>query len=226
MKTKLLARNLLFAEYSAGNASKYIRRFNLKPGDRVYLILRVSNCERRSNLKYQEEHLRKVVEDAGAIVVGVARIVISGRDPFWLWRKAQKAKVCGATVMLAYATDRFIRNRYFHAKKKYFAGFQATEEQLSEVYSCRNGMVLMTNLDPDASPEEVRSYRSVIGQRYKSKGGRPRKRTYRKSLSLEKRRLIVRLKNQGKSWAEIGKIVDRTRETVRSVFKNQVSLGV
>jgi hypothetical protein len=170
---KLLARDLIFSEYGSGKASRYIRRFNLKPGDRVYLILRVSNRERKGNLAKQEARLRQIVAEAGAVVVGVGRIVISGFYPFWLWRKAQKAKVCGATVMLAATTDRFIRNLYFRSSKPYFVKFQATEEQLSEVYSCRNGMELMTDLDPDASPQEVRRYRSFTGQLYGSKGGRP-----------------------------------------------------
>jgi hypothetical protein len=225
LQMKLLARDFLFSEYSAGKVRKYIRPFNLQPGDRVYLVLRVSNCERRSNLKYQEDHLRKVVAAAGAVVVGVCRIVISGRNPSWLWRKAHKAKVCGATVMLAYATDRFIRNRYFHAAKKYFAGFQATGEQLSEVHSCRNGMQLMTHLDPDAPPEVVKSYRSILGQQYKSKGGRPRKKTYspRYSKLPNKFAHVVRMREQDKSWGEIAKIVGRPRSTIRGWYDKGIA---
>src|SRR5690348_6913412 len=124
-RKRLLARTQLFAEYKSGKAIRFIRSFKLRPGQLVYLICRVSNCQRRRNRDDQEANLHEAVEATGAIVVDLYRIVISGRNPYWLRQAAHEAREAGATVMLAETTDRFIRNRYFHSKKSFFTGFQA-----------------------------------------------------------------------------------------------------
>jgi hypothetical protein len=191
--------------FKAGKASRFIRLFDLKPGDRVYLVLRVSNCERERNLIDQEVNLRRLVEAVGAIVVGVYRISISGRDPYWLGYAARQAQKLGATVLLAESTDRFIRNRYYHSSKHNRKNLQATEKQLEELAYWTRGMKLMTHLHPDASPSEVRSYQSKRGQREKRrKGGRPKNRTagYKKRRQEEKIGLVLWLhRNNPQKWS-------------------------
>ena len=165
------------AETKSGTASKRIGPFDgLTSRDEVFLILRVSNRERRANLKDQDANLRDVVSEVGAKIVGQVQKAISGFDPSWLKQVAMEAKAAGATVLLAETADRFIRHRDFHSNDR--PDLQATDEQLQELVECTGGMRLMTHLDPDATPFQVRSYQRKRGQKQKRrKGGRPKNRT-------------------------------------------------
>jgi predicted site-specific integrase-resolvase len=73
----------------AGKASKVLKPFRVRKGDTIVVADRVSNCERRANLKDQEKNLRWRVERDGGKVVGVVNHVGSGVDPSWI-RKAAR----------------------------------------------------------------------------------------------------------------------------------------
>ena len=174
---RLSARKWVDSENRAGKASRYIRPFRIRPGDRVLLVLRVSKVENREHLEDQETNLRRRVKSKGGTMVGIRRYVGSGFDPCWVGRAVKKARYLGATILLAETTDRLIRHREYHSVKNPDA--QATEEQLQELAGYAGGMILMTHLHPEASPREVRGYQSKRGQREKGrKGGRPKKRRY------------------------------------------------
>jgi hypothetical protein len=177
MKRERLFHYDFFPRYKPGNFTKVARSFDEEmPHDKVFLIERVSGCERKRNLKDQDANLRSAIKPVGAKVVGRFAIQVSGTDPFWLWKAAQQAKRVGATVLLAETTDRFIRHPSFHSVLR--PNYQATDEQLKELVEATQGMRLITHLDPDASPSEVRSYQRKRGQRFKrNKGGRPKNRT-------------------------------------------------
>jgi hypothetical protein len=180
------------AQFTTGKASRVVRPFEVHPGDRLVLCVRVSNRERRRNLVDAEASLRRAVESAGGIVVGVMPHVGSGTDPFWVGAAALMAKRRRATVLLAESTDRFVRNKYYHSVD--FPDVQATEAELKELARCAGGMPLMTLLHPDASPSEVRSYQSKRGQWAKRrKGGRPRSKRpgYKKLRKKEKLGLVL-----------------------------------
>src|SRR6476469_2019973 len=114
MKRKLLSHWDYFPKYKPGKARKAIDSFDkLSPQDRVFLIERVSGCERIENLPNQDANLRGVVKRVGAKIVGKFPNKpkhYSGVDPLWLWHATEKAKKVGATVLLAETTDRFIRH--------------------------------------------------------------------------------------------------------------------
>jgi hypothetical protein len=133
-------------QYRAGRASKHIASFDVKPGDKVWLAARKSNCDRRPNLLNNAANLRAIVEAAGGIVLGVSEKTISGWDTSWLGEAAGMAKRAGAIALIAECTDRFVRNKHYHSVELWT--LQATEEELGELAWCANGMRLI-----DALPE-------------------------------------------------------------------------
>lgn len=168
---ELLLRHVFERQYEAGKASRVILPFALKPKMRVLIKARKSGRERGNNLCEQVANLRDVVEGVGAIVVGVLAYTGSGFDS-WTGATAVRAKRLGADVILAETTDRFVRNRSYHSKKRPM--LQATERELAQLARDADGVPLMAHLHPDATPGEVRSYHTKRGQRYKGrKGGRP-----------------------------------------------------
>ncbi len=159
-----------------GRASRYIGRGDreIRLGTPVIPCCRVSKRPQRyrGNLDDQEQGLREFVADFGGVVVGVVRHVGSGWDGPWLIKAVARARMCGA-VLLAESTDRFIRPLDYHSKRNPDA--QATEEDLRCLRCWTKGVRLLTVLDPDASPREVRSWQRKRGQSAKGrKGGRPR----------------------------------------------------
>jgi hypothetical protein len=97
------------------------------------------------------------VKAKGAVIIGVFDRVGSGFDPAWLIRPAALARQHGARLV-AESTSRFIRNRLYHSRKNWKA--QATEPELEDLARWTRGVVLVTALDPDASPEQERDYES------------------------------------------------------------------
>jgi len=71
MKRRLFSHFDFFPNYKPGKTCQVIRSFDqLTKNDSVFLILRVSNCERKRNLKDQEVNLRIAVRRVGAKIVG------------------------------------------------------------------------------------------------------------------------------------------------------------
>lgn len=162
--------------YRRGKASSYIRRFEVRPGDRFVLCLRVSVRQNRTHLADQERVLRRAVERGGGVVIAVITHVGSGFDPYWIIRAAGAAMMWGATI-LAESTDRFRRSGDYHSSKHSDA--QASQSELKDLVWWAGGAQLMTLLDPDAPAKEVRSHESKRGQ-YGNLGGRPGKPGYKK----------------------------------------------
>ena len=204
MKPKLILVRPFADEYIGGQAILYILAFCLRPGDRVMILARKSGCERGNNLDDQVENLRRIIEATGAVVVGVYEYTSRGYEHRVSYA-ACRAKQLGATILLAETTDRIVRNLHYHSVKR--PDLQATDEQLAEVARDAGwcGIKLMTHLDPDAPPEEVRSYQTKRGQRLKGhKGGRrahqPKKHRKEKKLGL-----VLFLHRRGWTLGEISR---------------------
>lgn len=199
--------------FKPGRASDYIclAAKYLKPGTRVVLCLRVSRYaqKRHGNLADQEANLRKAVARRGAIVVAVVRHVGSGYDPDWLAVAAGRAAVHGA-VLLAETTDRFIRTRLYDRDCQ---DVQARPGDLEYLRYCTDGMLLLTDLRPDATPEEVRTYQIRRGRLEKDKqGGRPmRPKNRRAKLKPE----ALKLRRDGVPLSEIEKRLKLPLSTVQ-----------
>jgi hypothetical protein len=164
--------------YIAGKASVFIRNLDtLQPGDKVVLYCRVSIRDNKLNLADQEAALRAAVAARGASVVEVVHVQQGGADSSWLANAVAMAKAHGAKLV-AESTDRFKRHRDYHSVD--YPDLQATEDDLWNLRYMTEGVPLITLLDPDATPGDVRSYQSKRGQAAKGRrGGRPAKKRTR-----------------------------------------------
>lgn len=168
--------------FRAGQASLCIHKYDeLRPGDKVMLVVCVSwrdrATKRQNNLADQERNLRRHVEARGAEVVGVHRWIGPRYDSDCVLAIVSGAKRRGAKYLLAETTDRLVRHQLFHSVKR--PNLQATDGQLQEVADAADGLLLMTHLDPDATPSEVRSYQRKRGQWAKgNKGGGSKRKGY------------------------------------------------
>ncbi len=197
-------------------ASEFIKPLSIKPGDRVVLCCRVSHCSqaRKKNLLDQKANLRAIIEAQGGEIVAIVHQVGSGWDPSWLCKAARVARHADG-ILIAESVDRFLRSSRFHSKDRPNA--QPNLMQFQELALCTKGCQLMTVVDPDATPEEVRSYQRQRGQRFKGKGGRPSPSVV---SPMKKRRLrmlpqIKKLHERGVSVRQIARDVGLPYETIR-----------
>jgi len=199
-----------------GKARKYISLFRIKPGDKVIIACRVSTGpqEDKMNLDDQERFLRRQVERSGGTVIGVVKRSISGVDPFWLGKAVALAKKTG-TIILAESTDRFIRHPSYHSKNE--PDWQARHIDLDRLRYVADGVELMTFLDPEATPGEVRSHQTRRGQQLKGRvGGRPKKQEagYKKRRREELLPEVRELRKQGKSQRQISREINVAQSTI------------
>lgn len=145
-----------------------------KPGIKVVLCCRVSTDSQKQNLADQEAYLKRIVEDAGGVVVGVVSYAGWGSNPFWLEKAAAIARTFGA-ILLAETPDRFIRSEDYHPSKRPDA--QATDDDFELLRLFVGNVTLMTIVPPNATPGEMRSQQTRRGkQETGSIGGRPKNR--------------------------------------------------
>jgi hypothetical protein len=234
-----------------GKASKYIRHAEdaIRPGDLVVICCRVSwhTQNRNGNLRDQEANLREKLRLLVATVIAVFYYVGSGFHLDWLVTAPRTrpcttslgvfsptgaresavdfAKKHGAKIN-AESTDRIVRHPDYDSKS--YPDAQARESELVELRWLKNGVPFTTDLHPDASPEEVRSYQRKRGQWAKRrKGGRPRKAKpgYKKERRLRIQPEVYRLSLDGVPIREIARIVNLPESTVRAWVRRFVAVG-
>jgi hypothetical protein len=132
-----------------GDASQVFQPFRVRQGEKFVLCVRVSNRERKANLKGAEKNLRWRVERRGGIVVDVVSHQGSGVDSSWIRQAALIARQHGATLLFE-STDRAIRSTMFHSQDR--PDRQPNQEQLEDVQFRSLGVPLQTHLNPAASP--------------------------------------------------------------------------
>lgn len=200
------ARNQAFIQrwLTPGRASDYIRyaRDEIKPGDKLVLRCRVSNHvqQRNQNLADQEANLRKRARQLGAIVVAVDHHIGPGWDASSIFDAAVMARRFGAKIF-AESTDRLIRNPLYSKDRQ---NLRARDADLRELQLWTDGIVLVTNLHPDARPAKVRSHQCKRGQQIKGrKGGRPTKMRRWKARRMARIKLAKQLRQHGLSYRSI-----------------------
>lgn len=169
-----------------GNPLEFIKSISeLRPGDRVLVVCRVSKECQRANLFDQDDDLRCAVQERGGVLVAAPfKIVTPGGHPEWLSEAAKLARKHSA-ILIARDTSRFIRHPEFHVTRNPNAQPRDEDYRLMRLCADQYGpQTLMTLLPPDATLDEVRNHRT------KGKSGRPKKRrnksNYRQFLASEK----------------------------------------
>jgi len=207
-------------DHRPGKASDYIssiqKLFTSGEDRRVILYCRVSGREQKLNLKQYETRLKAFAKRFHIEVVDVFREVSSG----WLLEPdcrsalveaGQLAKRTGAGI-LAYSTDRFLRNQKWTSKNP---AAWPTVSEFEQLRRLTKDVPLFTLIDPDDpwidrdNPwNGVKARQTKLGKRAKkSPGGRPRrqgsgwKKKRREELQPRARRLI----SKGLSYRDVSR---------------------
>jgi hypothetical protein len=209
------------ARLRPGKASNFISPVNLRSGDKVVHWRRVSGGEqdRQGNLRRSEANLRRAVAPWGPTSpaswrwCGAATIPCGWAVP-WPWRGNTARWPCWRKT-----TDRFIRSSEYSKTNQ---APQARTEDLDHLRYMTDGFPVMTLLDPDASPAEVRAYHTCRGQRKTGRrGGRPRQHEagYKKRRRGSLRPRAQKLHRVGKSLRQISRELNVPHSTVQGWLK-------
>jgi hypothetical protein len=161
-----------------GDACRLIQPFQVQPGQTFVISSRVSSHEqaKAGNLKSQRK-LVDEVESRGGIVLQVFEHEWSGHGPEWDQRLREMANYARRhnAVLLAFCTDRLIRNPGYRSNHELWCQAQATDSDLRYLEIAVGNVRVMTYLHPNTPPKVCRSMRIRWGQEAKgNKGGRPR----------------------------------------------------
>lgn len=207
------------ADLTAGKASRVIRHIDeLSPGTHLIIVTCVSSRDRArdrvNNHRDQRLNLTAEARERGLRPVGVLPYTGSRFDPTWVATAVAKARKRGADVILFESTDRIVRHRQFRTDHPKFVNLQATEEQLRELAQHAEGVTLVTDSPPDATPAQVRSYQRKRGQQFKDRrGGRPVKPGYKKRRKEKKLGDVLALWKKGiphRTISAVTGVPDRT----------------
>lgn len=204
---------------AAAKASDYIQPFEtIQAGDVVLPVCRVSGPAQQQNGDLDDAEALLLSELSGrkSTAIGpVLKTVASGSDPSWLAPAVALAKQ-HAAKLLAETTDRFIRPPDFDPRKCPDA--QPTAEDFERLLAVTGDVVLVTLIDPDATPEEIRSHQRWRGQFVKRRrGGRPV--TNKKAQREKKRPLAIQRRREGRSLAAIAAELRVPRSTIQDWVK-------
>jgi hypothetical protein len=198
-------------------ASDYISRVGTVAVRGVIIVCRVSKAHQRGHLADQEANLRRVAARAGLPVLGVVNYVGNGSDPLWLATVADEARRLNA-ALLAETTCRFIRSPHFSPK---LPAARQELPSLAEFYDLRqmtDAVQLLTAIDPDAPPPEMRSCHRKRGQQQKGRlGGRPeaKKPGYKKAYRSSNAPMACQLRQEGYSIGNIARMLNVAKSTVQ-----------
>lgn len=207
--------------FQSGKASRYIKRFHCRPGDKFFVVARKSN--KGHNLDSQFQANASAILAAGGIIVGSLKVSMASaaitdqeratdrtvRSRFeWLCQLTQVSELARASgaIIIAESTDRFIRNRAYGPTKA-MCTLQASESDLHDLQYAVDGVPLMTLLDPDATPAQVRSAQTNRGN-----PGRPKRKKNRRA-SLQPQALAMH--EQGLNQSTIARKLNVPRTTVQ-----------
>ena len=148
----------------------------LSPGDRVFILARVSSStqDHRGNLDEQARDLRREAEARGAEVVGSAETVGSGWTPERFIAIFDEARGLNA-VVLARDVSRLVRHWNYRGRLDQYAS--PGHHGLMRLVDAAAGVRLLTVTDPASPPAIERGEQVRAGQLAKgNRGGRPVKR--------------------------------------------------
>jgi hypothetical protein len=126
------------------------------------------------------------------------------------------------------SVDRFIRSPEYHSTDNPDA--QADYADLQDLAFWADGVTLVTDLHPDASPHKVRSYQRKRGQKFKgNRGGRPTKRKW-KERRLAWIHLARKMREAGQSFRQIAESLNGRKDGFSKVthmtVRNWLERGV
>ncbi len=174
--------------------------------------------ERSQNLSDQVKNLKNESKQRGFVVLEIISEVASGwkEDRDGLLRTVEIAHENDA-VVVAESVTRFIRSRDYNSKTNRNA--LPTGADYNRLQLETDGVELATLINPDATPEEIRSYETKRGKKSKGNpGGRPKKRDpgYKKRERQMYLPIVLERYKQNKNIAAIARSVNLKYDTVYS----------
>lgn len=194
---------------------------------KVVLFLRVSSQGQRRNLKYQEHHLKKKLEEMDIEIVAIIQEIGSGKkvDRPKLHKAVEIARKHGSAIVTE-SIDRLLRSAAYSKSNQ-----EATpsEDELNELVKVTEGIQLVNLLHPYMSWTDVRGFQSTRKQKQTGRWvGRPKKQAgrgdpARKKLSLVKVKFMLWL---GASLENVAKIFGVSHTTVMNWRNEMQNNGV
>lgn len=175
-------------------------------GKRIFILRRVSSRHQRSALEDQH-HLKAFTESLGGIVVSGYGYIKKGSDSNYHNSLFEKATAANADAILAESMDRFVRHPDFGPGK---FTLKPTTKQLLTLRKKAGMIKLLTVMDPDAPPEDVRAFQSRRTKRKRTKGHERRYRLMKKA---------ARLRKDGYSLTSISSELNVPKRTLSDWFK-------
>jgi hypothetical protein len=202
-----------------GKASDYLQDvhefFKDHPSMEVYLLLRepARTQEYRRNHDNYERLLRPGCKELGIPVRDCIRITTTGKIVESEWRRIlmkivrwarKRAARTGKTVgILAFSTDRFLRNANYKSAEP---DLLPTRWEYRKLKWIAGDVPLLTWVNPDMPPPEVRGLQAKLGQDAKgNKGGGDRKPGWMKRRRARLLPEVLRLRRKGLSYGRIAK---------------------
>jgi DNA invertase Pin-like site-specific DNA recombinase len=211
-----------------GKASDYIKWLcdmpNL-PGLRVVLYCRVSLWKQKhyGNLKRQIAHAKAELRKLGVKVIAVFKEANTAKEFDECHRTlagaAYYAKEHDA-ILVATATDRYVRHRQFVPKRP---DLLPRVHEFEQLVAMTLGVTLATITHPDAPPEEVQGIRSRAGQiESGNNGGRPGKAGYKNRRRKQMKPAAIEMREEGRTLGEIAAKLRIKKSTLQGWLKGVV----
>jgi hypothetical protein len=159
--------------------SDFIKKFSasLAYGLLWVLLVRVSTAQqgKKRNSRNQELEMRRAVEEAGGTVLEecVFREEQKGNGPEWEQLCHDVAEACrenNAALLIA-DPSRLLRHPQFLSTDSVRCRLQPIPEEWNNMAHIFYGVEVYSLNDPDATPEQTRSYLTKLGQSAKGKKG-------------------------------------------------------
>ena len=184
----------------------------------IYGRVSGNDQERSQNLSDQVKNLERELEKLGFNVIESIGEVGAGwkgdRERLALAAKIAREK---KAIVVAESVTRFIRSRDYNSVTNWNA--KPTVADYNRLQLETDGVELATLINPDATPEEIRSYETKRGKKSKGNpGGRPKKRDpgYKKRERQMYLPIVLERYKQNKNIAAIARSVNLKYDTVYS----------
>jgi hypothetical protein len=205
-----------------GKAGNPVCPFKIEPGGKVIIFCHffMGLQEDKMSLDDQERFLRREVERRGGVVLGVVLEATRDQDPIRLSKAVTFAKRKGAKL-LAESIDRLVRRSGYHSKTA--PSLQARYTELNDLRRVARGVELMTFLDPEATPGELRRSQGRRGPRLKGQvGARPKEQRagYKKERRQKLLPYVLILRENGKTQRQITRVTGVAQSTVQEWLSN------
>ena len=196
-------------------ASRRVSKFSPKKGKEYFIYARASKSQsaKRGSLLQQVKDISQEIELKKGNVCGIEKRIGSGQSLTILRRIFIECREKNL-ILVVWSVDRLIRSWDFHSKDNLDA--VAGVKEWEELLRISEGVEIESYIDPDATPEQVRSKQRIRGQLSRTRGGRKTvEKGFRKSRREKYMAKVLEMSSKGFSSRAIAEWV--TKESGKSI---------